>query len=239
MPSKRPLRPLYPLLLAAAAAGVVVQPPAPRGVSKPPRRSGEAVAAAGAVAVPYPAVPYPTSSSRGWENARQTYCDLMQSQYLLMSSVQAAVLRGPVDLLSQGLRCHGDLSLVSGEHALALASIAFVISGWGGATWLRTLEGWLPGRSDELVLKKTAADYTMWAPFANSCYLLLMPLLLGQGVEAAASTWQAGFGTAMGMEMAIFMPFNLFAFKLIPPHLRPPVGYLLSGVFTLGLSNLV
>ena len=42
----------------------------------------------------------------------------------------------------------------------------------------------------------------------------------------------------MGLELLIFVPYNLIAFSLVPPALRPSVQAVLACVFTVGLSTL-
>ena len=138
------------------------------------------------------------------------------------------------DLVGQGLQ-HAP---ADPTHAVAMAAIAAGVSGFGGAMWLRKLEG-LYGTSTEpgVVARKTATDYVFWAPIANTAYLLGLPLLTGHGAEAALSTWQAGFVSVMLLELSIFMPYNVFAFRMIPLEARPLVQTLLSAAFTIGLCT--
>ena len=77
----------------------------------------------------------------------------------------------------------------------------------------------------------------MGAPFAISAYLLGVPVLTGHDGAAALSTLQSGFLSVMLMELCIFAPYNLFAFRSISLNLRPAVSAVLAFAFTIGLSS--
>jgi len=162
------------------------------------------------------------------------YARVSRDHFLPLAAAQAGALRGASDLVGQGLQ-HAP---ADPTHAVAMAAIAAGVSGFGGAMWLRKLEG-LYGTSTEpgVVARKTATDYVFWAPIANTAYLLGLPLLTGHGAEAALSTWQAGFVSVMLLELSIFMPYNVFAFRMIPLEARPLVQTLLSAAFTIGLCT--
>ena len=118
-----------------------------------------------------------------------------------------------------------------------MAGLGLLISGYGGAVWLRHLETKLgSGTAPADVLRKTLTDYTCWAPCANGLYLLLVPLLTGHSLEASLTALQAGFVSVMLLEASLFMPYNLLAFNSIPAPLRPPAGALLSALFTIGFG---
>lgn len=161
------------------------------------------------------------------------YRQAMDTHYLPMSAAQQCVLRGSAD--AAGFLISG--APIDPSHVAAMATLGFLVSGLGGASWLAHLEEALGGgtaRSD--VVRKTLSDYSCWAPVANSCYLFLVPLMMGHGVEAAANTLQSGFVSVMLLEAAIFMPYNLLAFNSIPAALRPPCEGLFAALFTIGLG---
>lgn len=115
-----------------------------------------------------------------------------------------------------------------------------------------------PGTSTEDVAKKAAADYTLYAPFANSMYLLLVPALsiiyssglslcngdvcsaevLAAASGTATSTWINGFAPAMQLEAMIFAPYNLLSFRMIPSTFRPQTTATACAVYTVALSSL-
>lgn len=166
--------------------------------------------------------------ARGYRRASEVH-------YLPMAATQSGLLRGAADAVGQVITHPGVPLDVS--HAAVIATLGFLVSGYGGAVWLRHLESKLgSGTEPSDVLRKTATDYTCWAPFANSCYLFLVPLLTGHGFETATYTLQTGFLSVMALEASIFMPYNLLAFNSIPAPLRPPCGSLLAALFTIGFG---
>lgn len=166
--------------------------------------------------------------------ASVAYGQLCQEHFLPMAALQSGVLRGGADVV-------GGIGLHQGgfEHALAMATLGAAVSGWGNALWLRVLEGrYGADTTPDVVLRKTATDYILWAPLANSAYLFGLPLLTGKGAEAALASWQCGFASVMLLELAIFMPYNLIAFERLPLSLRPLTGAVLAALFTIGVGTL-
>ena len=169
-----------------------------------------------------------------YRKAMSQYRRASEAHYLPMAAAQSGLLRGGADALGQMLThpAHFD----PGQTA-AIATIGLLVSGLGGAVWLRHLETKLgSGTSTVDVLRKTFTDYTCWAPCANSAYLFLVPLMTGHGFEYSLNTLLAGFTSIMMLEASIFMPYNLLAFNSIPAPLRPPAGSLLAACFTIGLG---
>lgn len=155
--------------------------------------------------------------------------------YLPMAAAQSGLLRGTSDAIGQFI---AHPAAVDPMHVLAMGTLGFLVSGYGGAVWLRHLEKRLgSGTEPADVLRKTFTDYTCWAPCANSLYLFLVPLMTGHGGPAEATgALQQGFLSVMLLEASIFMPYNLLAFNSIPAPLRPPCGSLLAAIFTIGLG---
>lgn len=219
------MRTVHALLVAAALAPVGVlsiAPPLPARIGLPP------------LAARSPAdVLHTRSAGERLAIAAKRYRVLSETHYLPMAATQSGLLRGAADGVGQALT-HGSVDPV---HVGIVATIGFIISGLGGAIWLRHLDSKLgSGTHNTLVLRKTLTDYTCWAPVANSCWLLLVPLLMGSSVEEAATSLHAGFASVMMLEASIFMPYNLLAFSSIPASLRPPCEALLAAVFTIGLG---
>ena len=158
-----------------------------------------------------------------------------EEYYLPMAAAQSGLLRGSADALGQFI-VHP--AAVDPLHVAAMGTLGFLVSGYGGAVWLRHLERKLgSGTAPSDVLRKTFTDYTCWAPCANSAYLFLVPLMTGHGDLAdATSALQQGFLSVMLLEASIFMPYNLLAFNSIPAPLRPPSGSLLAAIFTIGFG---
>ena len=170
-----------------------------------------------------------------WQSrVAQQYRQASETHYLSMAAAQAGLLRGLADVVGQGLTHPGHYDPT---QTAVMAGLGLLISGYGGAVWLRHLETKLgSGTAPADVLRKTLTDYTCWAPCANGAYLLLVPLLTGHGLEPSLVALQAGFVSVMLLEASLFMPYNLLAFNSIPAPLRPPAGALLSALFTIGFT---
>ena len=75
-----------------------------------------------------------------------------------------------------------------------MALLGLLIGGLGTACWLRHLEAALPGHdSAARVLQKAALDACVWAPLANSGYLVLTPLLVCLRAEVVEESLQLEF----------------------------------------------
>ncbi|EOD37051.1 hypothetical protein EMIHUDRAFT_110055 [Emiliania huxleyi CCMP1516] len=144
----------------------------------------------------------------------------MQRRYLLLASVQAAVLRGGADVVGR--------SLIPAE-AYALDVEATNV--------YRLLEASAGSETTpEIIVLKCTADYFIWAPIANTLYLVLVPLLMGQTPAAAFQIMLDGFGAVSLLELCIWTPYNLLSFRFLPLELRPPTQSALAALFTIGLS---
>jgi hypothetical protein len=218
-------------LLAVGASGLrVAAPTTPKAVAAP------AIAA----------------SSSSW------YQQLSERHYLPLACVQSGCLRGGSDVVAQMLR---ESPVVDLSHAGAMATVGVLISGLIGASWLRLLESQLgSGVEPADVAKKSLADYCLYAPFANSMYLLLVPALsalyssapdlllcngdictadlLATAVGTASAAWTHGFGSAMTLEAMIFAPYNLMSFRMIPSAFRPQTTAAACAGYTIALSSL-
>jgi hypothetical protein len=78
-----------------------------------------------------------------------------------------------------------------------------------------------PSDSQARVVEKALIDACVWAPIANGAYLGLTPLVEGAGLQRSGEVIQERFVEVMKTELKTFTPYNLVAFSLIPPLLRP------------------
>ena len=87
-----------------------------------------------------------------------------------------------------------------------------------------------------LVVVKATLDVCVWAPIANTLYLALTPLSEGRGFASAAESIRDNFIPVMKSELRTFFPYNLVAFALIPPLVRPFTTGVLSMAFSTYIS---
>jgi len=170
----------------------------------------------------------------------------MGARYLARAAMFSCLLRGGSDLAAN-MMMRGDADF---SHVAAMGTVGLVFSGFVGASWLASLERRLGSGTDHKdIVTKAAADYILYAPVANSVYLFLVPLLsavfahhaqvdLGALALHSANTWKEGFGSAMQLEAELFVPYNLLAFRLVPPALRPQTQACMCTAFTFGMSGL-
>lgn len=170
----------------------------------------------------------------------------MGPRYLVRAAMFSCLLRGGSDLAAN-MMMKGDADF---SHVAAMGTVGLVFSGLVGASWLASLEQRLgSGTNHKDIVSKAAADYILYAPVANSVYLFLVPLLsavfahhaqvdLGALALHSANTWKEGFGSAMQLEAELFVPYNLVAFRLVPPALRPQTQACMCAAFTFGMSGL-
>ena len=90
--------------------------------------------------------------------------------------------------------------------------------------------------SANLVVIKAILDACIWAPLANTGYLILTPLLEGESVESVGGLLQEQFVPVMKTEFATFFPYNLISFSLVPPLVRPFTTGFVSMCFAVYIS---
>lgn len=145
------------------------------------------------------------------------YHGALEQHYYSTTAAQAFALVGAGDALSQAIERRGG---GGGEYdparTVRMALLGLLIGGLGTACWLRHLEAALPGHdSAARVLQKAALDACVWAPLANSGYLVLTPLLEGRRPEEVASMVRARFVPVMRTELCTFFPYNLVSFSAV------------------------
>ena len=125
-----------------------------------------------------------------------------------------------------------------------MAISAALLSGTFNYIWLQQLEEAVPGTTDRAVLTKTFLDYTIAGVLANSAYLVAVPaltaLLGGASLADALAIhgWTPdGFRDVMLVELCTFMPYNLVAFRIVPPRLRPLCAATVSATCAIVLSG--
>ena len=134
----------------------------------------------------------------------------------------------------------GTLPVVEANSALTFADLPL----WLYEPVLRALETYAPEHGigldsvtdDLLVLVKATLDACVWAPIANTLYLVLTPLSEGASLEEVAGQLQENFAPVMKTELSTFFPYTLVAFSLIPPLVRPFSTGLLSMCFSIYIS---
>lgn len=171
-----------------------------------------------------------------------TFVSSSEHAYALLAAAQSCVLGASADATSQHLLWHS----MDASHVAAMGLLAACLSGGLNAVWLRQLERRVPGKTRRAVLTKTAADFCIAGVIANSLYLVLVPLLTASfagGTDCAAALahplggWTPeSFRSVMTLEACTFTPYNLFAFRLVPPDLRPLAAAMVSATCTVGLS---
>lgn len=168
--------------------------------------------------------------------------------YFTQAAAVSCVLRASSDLVGQTLSL-GEANLA---HVAAMGTVGLLFSGFIGAAWLATLERALGDGSEAAgatTVRKAAADYLIYAPLANSAYLLAVPFLtalysqcadldLASTAMHSLDTWHSSIVSAMQLEAAMFLPFNLLSFRVIPADFRPQASALMSAGFTVCLSTM-
>jgi len=134
----------------------------------------------------------------------------------------------------------GALPVVEAQSAVTFADMP----PWLYEPVLRALETFGPEHGigldsitdDLLVLIKATLDACVWAPIANTAYLILTPLTEGASLEEVGAQLGENFLPVMKTELSTFFPYNLVAFSLIPPLVRPFSTGLLSMCFSIYIS---
>lgn len=168
------------------------------------------------------------------------YQKASKEHHIQLAALQAGVLGGGSDAVSMTM--HGLSPDV--HHVAAMTILAAVLSGACNAKWLEWLESAVPGASQEAVLAKTTLDYCIAGVLANSAYLIGVPaitaLLSGASCADVLATggWTPeSFRDVMLIEACTFGPYNLLAFKLVPPRLRPLSAATVSASCAIALSG--
>jgi hypothetical protein len=184
-----------------------------------------------------------------------SYLNALNDHYLPTTCLQAGVLGSIGDVLAQAIDRNETASSLDWQRACRTGTLGVVIGGIGDAMWLRYLEE--PGLFEPiirtfdrfgadhgvaldpdvfLVVIKTTLDAFVWAPIANSLYLVLTPLSEGVDLTSVVDSLVENFLPVMQSEWSVFLPYNLLAFALFPPFIRPFTTGFVSMLFSTYLS---
>lgn len=184
------------------------------------------------------------------------YQNALSTHYYETTCLQAGVLGSIGDVLAQALERPNATETKKGysldwQRTLRTGMLGVIIGGLGDAMWLRYLEE--PGLFEPvisafdghgvtldadslLVVIKTILDAFVWAPIANSLYLVLTPLSEGTDLAGVLHSLDDNFLPVMQSEWSVFFPYNLVAFAFLPPFIRPFTTGLVSMFFSTYLS---
>jgi hypothetical protein len=158
-----------------------------------------------------------------------------------VAGAQPGLLASCADTISQWMHS----TPIDLAHIAAMATIASTLSGSMNAVWLDFLEENIPGSSARACVAKAACDYIFCATLFNSAYLALVPVITGlfsgASPEEALALWgwtSVGFQSSMLLEACTFSPYNVLAFRAVPPKLRPLSSAALSATCTIVISGL-
>lgn len=169
------------------------------------------------------------------------YARVSNEHYLSCAFVQAGLLSGGADVTTQLMQ---DVDGVNVAHVLAMATVASTMSGVANAAWLRQLEDAFPGIGTQEVITKALFHAFVIASIINSAYLLGVPILTSFYVEGSPPTlaslsegWTVeSFMTLTKLELCMFVPYNLIAFRAIPVRVRPLTHAMVSATFGVAVS---
>ena len=174
------------------------------------------------------------------ERLAEIYRRASKEHHIELAAAQSGLLGAGADAVSQMMH----QLPVDSAHVMAMAVLAAILSGACNAYWLRSLEAAVPGSSSRAVLTKTVLDFCIAGVLANSAYLVGVPavtaLFGGSSFADALAThgWTVdGFRDVMLLEALTFGPYNLCAFKMVPPRLRPLSAATVSAACTIALSG--
>uniref|UniRef100_A0A7S2F8E5 Peroxisomal membrane protein MPV17 n=1 Tax=Florenciella parvula TaxID=236787 RepID=A0A7S2F8E5_9STRA len=123
------------------------------------------------------------------------------------------------------------------KRTLRMGFLGLVIGGLGTSHWLQYLEQQLPGHDHwQTIVQKAMLDGCIWAPIANTAYLIFTPLLEGEDLDFVKEKLANRFVPVMIAELSTFLPYNLVSFSMIPPLIRPFSTGFLSMCFAIYLS---
>ena len=176
------------------------------------------------------------------------YQKATSEHYIACAIVQSTVLVSGADVVCQ--RMHGEMDYA---HVAAMATVASCFSGAFNSTCLRSLERLMPGPSASAITAKTILHFCLPAALINSVYLGGVPLLtafygqdFSDGLAAdlvpllasgAVGGWSPdAFRELMLVELVMFAPYNLLAFRMIPQRIRPLTAAALGATFSIVVS---
>ena len=167
------------------------------------------------------------------ESLSAFYSSSLHSAYYRTTATQALLLVGAGDAISQKI----EAGEYDPQRTMRMALLGMFIGGFGTACWLSHLEQWLPGHATmSRVVEKAALDACVWAPIANTLYLVLTPLLEGKNTSDVRTMLTERFLPVMATELSTFFPYNLVSFSMIHPLYRPFTTGFVSMCFAVYIS---
>jgi len=223
-------------LVFTVAVGLV-RPPTTSSQPSRPYSPATRRRALGVTVLPDPSPLVPLAASRSSSTAGGllgAYNALLDRSAIGVAATQASLMRVAGDRTAQAIAItHGAQTSVHPEHTLAMALIGMFVSGIGGSLWLQALENHVgPTEAMADAVRKAALDFICWAPVANCAYLLGVPYIVSGDMTGALANAQSQFLPTMGLELALYMPYNLLAFSVVPPALRPATAQVACLIFS-------
>ena len=207
---------------------------------------GAAVGFSGPAAVPSGRRHAPPAASLDALASMSThYLEHLDNDYFLTTCTQSFALVSAGDVMAQVIEEHMGVREggVDFGRTVRFGFLGILVSGLGTARWLQFLEevvGPTAGGDQWAgVVEKVAMDFCMWAPIANAFYIVAVPAVEGEvdlTRENAAALISERFGPAMAAEFCMFVPYDLLAFSLIPPLLRPLTASCVSLCYAVFMS---
>jgi len=141
-----------------------------------------------------------------------TWLRFLEAQFPIIDShVASSFLNLPLGVYEPILRA---LELFGPEHGIGLDAVSDSL----------------------LVLVKATLDACVWAPIANTLYLVLTPLSEGKDLVSVGESLGENFLPVMKSELSTFFPYNILAFAVIPPLVRPFTTGVVSMCFSTYIS---
>jgi hypothetical protein len=171
----------------------------------------------------------------------QQYQQLQKDYYLPMAFAQSGFLASCADMATQTM----EVGSIDFGHVAAMIAVASTMSGVANAFWLRQLEENFPGTGAKQVFYKTTIHATIVAGIINSVYLAAVPFLAtyvfhngGEiDMDIVTSGWSIpDFLVLTKIELGMFVPYNIIAFKFISPTVRPLTHALMTATFNVAVS---
>ena len=207
---------------------------------------GAAAGFSGPAAVPTGRRHAPPAASLDALAAMSTqYLEHLDNEYFLTTCTQSFALVSAGDVMAQVIeeRMGAREGGVDFGRTMRFGFLGIIVSGLGTARWLQFLEevvGPTAGGDQWAgVVEKVAMDFCMWAPIANAFYIVAVPAVEGEVAltpENSVALISERFGPAMAAEFCMFVPYDLLAFSLIPPLLRPLTASCVSLMYAVFMS---
>ncbi|XP_043685498.1 protein Mpv17 [Vespula pensylvanica] len=146
----------------------------------------------------------------------KSYQKLLSKYPVRIQAMQAGILMGLGDQLSQNLierRKFKDLDFVRTSH---FASIGFFIAGPATTTWYRILDKYIGSKGGVIVVKKVLCDQLLFAPTFLSILLVSIGLLQGSNINSLKHKLETSYFEILINNYKIWPMVQLVNFYFIP-----------------------